>query len=107
MRTRFPVGVLLASLASSALFAATSPQPEKVTLDALLVRSAWYLADPVPASKAKDLPLPTGGAARNAVPIYAAANQTVRSHYLADMPIRTSASAPSISPAAPWCSSRP
>jgi len=55
------------------------------------LRSAWYLADPVPASKANDLPLPTGGAARNAVPIYAAANQTVTSHYLADMPIRTSA----------------
>jgi CO/xanthine dehydrogenase Mo-binding subunit len=55
------------------------------------LRSAWYLADPVPASKAQDLPLPTGGAARNAVPIYAAANQTVTSHYLADMPIRTSA----------------
>ena len=55
------------------------------------LRSAWYLADPVLASKAKDLPLPTGGAARNAVPIYAAANQMVTSHYLADMPIRTSA----------------
>src|SRR5258706_16440639 len=43
MRTRFSVGVLLASLGSSALFAAAAPQPEKVTLDALLVRSAWYL----------------------------------------------------------------
>ena len=55
------------------------------------LRSAWYLADPVLASRVQDLPLPTGGAARNAVPIYAAANQTVTSHFLADMPIRTSA----------------
>lgn len=38
-----------------------------------------------------DGPLPNGAAARNAVPIYAAANQTVTSHYLAAMPIRTSA----------------
>ena len=55
------------------------------------LRSAWYLAEPVLASKAADFPLPNGGAARNAVPIYAAANQTVTSHYLAAMPIRTSA----------------
>src|SRR5262245_16070919 len=55
------------------------------------LRSAWYLAEPVPASKAVDGPLPNGAAARNAIPIYAAANQTVTSHFLADMPIRTSA----------------
>jgi nicotinate dehydrogenase subunit B len=55
------------------------------------LRSAWYLADPVLPTKAVDGPLPNGASARNAVPIYAAANQTVTSHYLADMPIRTSA----------------
>ena len=55
------------------------------------LRSAWYLADPVLPAKAVDGPLPNGAAARNAVPIYAAANQTVTSHYLAAMPIRTSA----------------
>ena len=55
------------------------------------LRSAWYLADPVLPSKAVDGPLPNGAAARNAVPIYAAANQTVTTHYLAHMPIRTSA----------------
>ncbi|HEX7267991.1 MAG TPA: molybdopterin cofactor-binding domain-containing protein [Streptosporangiaceae bacterium] len=55
------------------------------------LRSAWYLADPVLAEKAVDGPLPNGAAARNAVPIYAAANQTVTSHFLAAMPIRTSA----------------
>jgi nicotinate dehydrogenase subunit B len=55
------------------------------------LRSAWYLADPVPPSKAVDIPLPTGGAGRNAVPIYAAPNQTITSHFLTAMPIRTSA----------------
>jgi CO/xanthine dehydrogenase Mo-binding subunit len=55
------------------------------------LRSAWYLADPVLPGKATDLPLPTGGAARNAVPIYAAMNQTVTSHFLPVAPIRTSA----------------
>jgi nicotinate dehydrogenase subunit B len=55
------------------------------------LRSAWYLADPVAPSKAADIPLPTGGAGRNAVPIYAAPNQTVTSHFLTQMPIRTSA----------------
>ena len=55
------------------------------------LRSAWYLADPVLPTKAVDGPLPNGAAARNAVPIYAAANQTVTSHFLAAMPIRTSA----------------
>jgi len=42
MRTRFSVGVVVAWLGGSVLLAAV-PQPEKVTLDALLVRSAWYL----------------------------------------------------------------
>jgi nicotinate dehydrogenase subunit B len=55
------------------------------------LRSAWYLAEPVPPSKFVDNPMPAGGAARNAIPIYSAANQMVTSHFLADMPIRTSA----------------
>src|SRR5207248_7257342 len=32
-----------ASRAGAARFAAAFPQPEKVTIDAMLVRSAWYL----------------------------------------------------------------
>jgi CO/xanthine dehydrogenase Mo-binding subunit len=55
------------------------------------LRSAWYLAEPILPSKFVDNPMPAGGAARNAIPIYASANQTVTSHFLADMPIRTSA----------------
>src|SRR5262245_6908904 len=55
------------------------------------LRSAWYLADPVAPSKPAEIPLPTGGAGRNAVPIYAAPNQAVTLHFLRTMPIRTSA----------------
>jgi nicotinate dehydrogenase subunit B len=55
------------------------------------LRSAWYLAEPLPPSKWVDNPMPNGGAARNAIPIYRAANQTVTSHFLANPPIRTSA----------------
>jgi CO/xanthine dehydrogenase Mo-binding subunit len=55
------------------------------------LRSAWYLAEPILPSKFVDNPMPAGGAARNAIPIYAAMNQTVTSHFLAEMPIRTSA----------------
>jgi nicotinate dehydrogenase subunit B len=55
------------------------------------LRSAWYLADPVGPSKATEIPLPTGGGGRNAVPIYAAPNQTITLHFLPVMPIRTSA----------------
>jgi len=55
------------------------------------LRSAWYLASPLAPQKPKDIPLPNGAAGRNAVPIYAAANQAISTHFLADMPIRTSA----------------
>ncbi|MBO0765858.1 MAG: xanthine dehydrogenase family protein molybdopterin-binding subunit, partial [Hyphomicrobiaceae bacterium] len=55
------------------------------------LRSAWYLADPVAASKPEEIPLPTGGAGRNAVPIYAAPNQAITLHFLREMPVRTSA----------------
>src|SRR5207302_5577750 len=40
MRSRVSIGLLAALLGGSALVAAA---PERVTLDALLVRSAWYL----------------------------------------------------------------
>ncbi|MBI3375668.1 MAG: xanthine dehydrogenase family protein molybdopterin-binding subunit [Betaproteobacteria bacterium] len=55
------------------------------------LRSAWYLAEPLKASKPRDGALPNGAAGRNAVPIYAAASQRVTTHFLAEMPIRTSA----------------
>jgi nicotinate dehydrogenase subunit B len=55
------------------------------------LRSAWYLEEPLPPAEPVDGPLPAGASARNAVPIYAAANQTVTTHFHAKMPIRTSA----------------
>jgi nicotinate dehydrogenase subunit B len=61
------------------------------TPDGCNLRAAWYLENPVPISKSPDLPLPNGGAARNAPPIYAAANQRVTTHYVEAMQIRTSA----------------
>ncbi len=60
-------------------------------MDGCNLRSAWYLAEPLKASKALDGALPNGAAGRNAVPIYAAANQRVTTHYHTEMPIRTSA----------------
>ncbi len=60
-------------------------------MDGCNLRSAWYLADPLPPSKATDGGLPNGASARNAVPIYTAANQRVTTHYHQVMPIRTSA----------------
>jgi nicotinate dehydrogenase subunit B len=55
------------------------------------LRAAWYLEEPLPPAEPVDGPLPAGASARNAVPIYAAANQTVTTHFHAKMPIRTSA----------------
>jgi nicotinate dehydrogenase subunit B len=60
-------------------------------MDGCNLRSAWYLAEPIKPSKALDGPLPNGAAGRNAVPIYAAANQRITTHYHSEMPIRTSA----------------
>ncbi len=60
-------------------------------MDGCNLRSAWYLADPLPPSKATDGGLPNGASARNAVPIYLAANQRVTTHYHQVMPVRTSA----------------
>lgn len=60
-------------------------------MDGCNLRSAWYLAEPLPPSKARDGGLPNGASARNAVPIYGAANQRVTTHYHETMPVRTSA----------------
>lgn len=60
-------------------------------MDGCNLRSAWYLAEPMRPSKAVDGALPNGAAGRNAVPVYAAINQRVTTHYLPEMPICTSA----------------
>jgi nicotinate dehydrogenase subunit B len=60
-------------------------------MDGCNLRSAWYLAEPLKPSRATDGALPNGAAGRNAVPIYAVANQRITTHYHHEMPIRTSA----------------
>ena len=54
--------------------------------------AAWHLAKSFERPNAIDNPAPgAGGAASNAVPYYAFPNQRVVSHYVSDMPVRTSA----------------
>src|SRR5438552_17130901 len=43
MRTRLMIGVIAAWTGGTVLAVAVPPTSERVTLDALLVRSAWYL----------------------------------------------------------------
>ena len=53
--------------------------------------AAWHLADPVKAAPARNIPQPSGGSDRNAIPLYAFARQKVTNHLLPDMPVRVSA----------------
>jgi CO/xanthine dehydrogenase Mo-binding subunit len=61
-------------------------QPEGINLLA-----AWHLASPHAPSPAKDVPLPAGGGARNAVPPYALANREVVLHVVKEPVLRVSA----------------
>ncbi len=53
--------------------------------------AAWHLALPFKRPAAINLPLPAGAADRNAVPLYDFPSQRVVSHYVREMPVRTSA----------------
>jgi CO/xanthine dehydrogenase Mo-binding subunit len=53
--------------------------------------ASWYLATPLRPPFPADVPQPTGGAARNAIPLYDLPNVSVVKHYLPDPPVRTSA----------------
>ncbi len=53
--------------------------------------AAWHMDPPVAVPPAKDMPLPAGGADRNAVPLYDIPNHEVAYNFIADMPIRVSA----------------
>jgi CO/xanthine dehydrogenase Mo-binding subunit len=59
--------------------------------DGVNLLAAWTLAKPLAPPFPADVPQPTGGAARNAIPLYDLPNVTVVKHYLPDAPIRTSA----------------
>jgi nicotinate dehydrogenase subunit B len=53
--------------------------------------AAWHLAQPFQHSPPRELPLPSGGADRNAVPYYDFPSQRITEHFLPTMPIRVSA----------------
>ena len=53
--------------------------------------AAWSLQEPFPPGPSRNIPQPSGGGDRNAVPLYQFAQQRVANHLLVDLPIRTSA----------------
>jgi nicotinate dehydrogenase subunit B len=53
--------------------------------------AARYLAKPLDPGVPADVPQPSGGAARNAVPLYEFGSVKVTKHYVVDAPLRTSA----------------
>jgi len=53
--------------------------------------AAWHLDPPFPIPAAKDVPQPTGGADRNAIPLYDFPAQEISYNFIGDMPLRVSA----------------
>jgi CO/xanthine dehydrogenase Mo-binding subunit len=53
--------------------------------------AAWHIDPPFPMPAAKDVPQPTGGADRNAIPLYDFPAQEISYNFIADMPLRVSA----------------
>lgn len=53
--------------------------------------AAWHMDPPFPVPPAKDVPQPTGGADRNAIPLYDFPAQEISYNFIADMPLRVSA----------------
>ena len=53
--------------------------------------AAWMTEPALPMPPAKDMPLPTGGADRNAVPLYGFGHDEVIYHFIGQMPLRVSA----------------
>jgi CO/xanthine dehydrogenase Mo-binding subunit len=53
--------------------------------------AAWHLAQPFQPAPPGEIPLPSGGADRNAVPYYGFPSQRITEHFLPTMPIRVSA----------------
>mgnify|MGYP003385742680 CR=1 FL=1 len=59
--------------------------------DGVNLLGAWYLQEPLTPGPSRNIPQPSGGSDRNAVPLYAFPQQKITNHLLLDMPIRTSA----------------
>jgi CO/xanthine dehydrogenase Mo-binding subunit len=53
--------------------------------------AAWHLAQPLPAAKPGNPPLPAGGSHRNAVPLYDFPQQKIVNHLVREAPLRASA----------------
>ena len=53
--------------------------------------AAWHMDPPFPVPPAKDVPQPTGGADRNAIPLYDFPAHEIAYNFIADMPLRVSA----------------
>ncbi|HEX8011777.1 MAG TPA: molybdopterin cofactor-binding domain-containing protein [Casimicrobiaceae bacterium] len=53
--------------------------------------AAWHMDPPFPVAPAKDVPQPTGGGDRNAIPLYDFPVQEIGYNFIADMPLRVSA----------------
>ena len=53
--------------------------------------ASWYLDKPLKAGPSRNIPQPSGGSDRNALPLYEFPNQKVTNHLIQNMPIRTSA----------------
>jgi nicotinate dehydrogenase subunit B len=59
--------------------------------DGVNLLAAWHMEPPFPVPPAKDVPQPTGGADRNAIPLYDFPAQEISYNFIADMPFRVSA----------------
>jgi CO/xanthine dehydrogenase Mo-binding subunit len=59
--------------------------------DGINLLAAWHMDPPFPVPPAKDVPQPTGGADRNAIPLYDFQVQEISYNFIADMPLRVSA----------------
>jgi nicotinate dehydrogenase subunit B len=53
--------------------------------------ASWHLEKPFKPPVPADVPQPTGGSDRNAIPLYEFPNQKIVKHFLPEMPLRTSA----------------
>jgi nicotinate dehydrogenase subunit B len=53
--------------------------------------AAWHIKDPLVPGPSRNIPQPSGGSDRNAIPLYVFPQQKVINHLLLDQPIRTSA----------------
>ena len=59
--------------------------------DGVNLLAAWHMDPPFPVPPAKDVPQPTGGADRNAIPLYDFPVEEIAYNFIAEMPLRVSA----------------